>query len=643
MSDVTRRGVAVMDRPQRWDSPFDPDMSDADHEMLLQRPEFASVDTARFPKAMPFEGMLRNDARIVKFRAGDIIIREGDYGNSCFLLLGGDARIVIRPGLPSQVLGRSAQRRKSVFGAFAQLWRNRRTPETRDTRRYLERERIGGVTRTETVSLLNARGAAAIFKDGLPPSGPVERMPPLLDKYDTALVSSGAIFGEIAALARVPRTATIFAETDVAMLEMRWQGLRDIRKYDEGWRRIIDKSYRGNLLAEQLIEHPVFAGLSEPDLQKVADRTLFENYGSFEWFRAYKKDRQSAAGEPAVANEGEYADGLLVVASGFARVSIKVGNGRRTLTYLRGGDLFGLDELYTSWKSGIEVPLETSLTALGYLHVLRIPYNVLTEYVFPKMKAPTGRLRDAESRALTDDSLLEWAVDERFINGTEAMLINLDKCVRCDDCVRACAATHGGNPRFLRQGKVMAEWMVANACMHCVDPVCMIGCPTGAIHRTVRGSVVINDDTCIGCGTCANSCPYDNIRLVEICDNSGRPMHDPLTKMPILKATKCDLCSTQLGGPARMTRCAGSISARARLFGTPRRLRTSPTRCHERGRSDHRARTPMGPLSGYLAGRARLVCSRGDSRRTGNSPPWRPGRRLRLLVVGRDAVPRSVQ
>ena len=154
-------------------------------------------------------------------------------------------------------------------------------------------------------------------------------------------MSSGAIFGEIAALARVPRTATIFAETDVAMLEMRWQGLRDIRKYDEGWRRIIDKSYRGNLLAEQLIEHPVFAGLSEPDLQKVADRTLFENYGSFEWFRAYKKDRQSTAGEPAVANEGEYADGLLVVASGFARVSIKVGNGRRTLTYLRGGTCSG--------------------------------------------------------------------------------------------------------------------------------------------------------------------------------------------------------------------------------------------------------------------------------------------------------------
>ena len=92
--------------------------------------------------------------------------------------------------------------------------------------------------------------------------------------------------------------------------------------------------------------------------------------------------------------------------------------------------------------------------------------------------------------------------------------------------------------------------------MHCVDPVCMIGCPTGAIHRNVeQGVVVINDDTCIGCGTCANSCPYDNIRLVEIRNLRGQPVLDPQTQMPILKATKCDLCYTQLGGPACVRAC----------------------------------------------------------------------------------------
>jgi Fe-S-cluster-containing hydrogenase component 2 len=127
--------------------------------------------------------------------------------------------------------------------------------------------------------------------------------------------------------------------------------------------------------------------------------------------------------------------------------------------------------------------------------------------------------------------------------------------VRCDDCVKACSSTHGGNPRFIRHGRTFDHWMVANACMHCRDPVCMIGCPTGAIHRHVTaGVVVINDDTCIGCGTCANSCPYDNIRLVEISNPSGNAVVDDEGRA-IVKATKCDLCVEQLGGPACARAC----------------------------------------------------------------------------------------
>ena len=66
---------------------------------------------------------------------------------------------------------------------------------------------------------------------------------------------------------------------------------------------------------------------------------------------------------------------------------------------------------------------------------------------------------------------------------------------------------------------VFENAMIASACMHCTDPVCLIGCPTGAIHRAEdSGTVVIDDNTCIGCATCASNCPYDNIRMVEIRD-----------------------------------------------------------------------------------------------------------------------------
>jgi Fe-S-cluster-containing dehydrogenase component len=135
------------------------------------------------------------------------------------------------------------------------------------------------------------------------------------------------------------------------------------------------------------------------------------------------------------------------------------------------------------------------------------------------------------------------------------MFIDTDRCTACDDCVRACAAAHDNNPRFIRHGPEHHNLMVANACMHCVDPVCLIGCPTGAIHRTPDGLVVIDDVTCIGCATCANSCPYDNIRMVEIRDERGDFVVDQDTQTPIVKATKCDLCLEQPTGPACQRAC----------------------------------------------------------------------------------------
>ena len=100
--------------------------------------------------------------------------------------------------------------------------------------------------------------------------------------------------------------------------------------------------------------------------------------------------------------------------------------------------------------------------------------------------------------------------------------------------------------------------------MHCVDPVCMIGCPTGAIHRSEEGVVTINDPTCIGCSTCANSCPYDNIRMVPARDGKNKAYVDK-GNAPIMKATKCDLCSQTSGKPACERACSHDALTRIDL------------------------------------------------------------------------------
>ena len=542
----------VLQRPKRWDAPFDPEMPEGLVDELLRRPEFSAIDAARFPAAAPLRGILRNDCREVVYRPGELIVREGDYGNSAFLVLSGTVRAVLPPGLPQRMLGRAVEQKRDWKALLLEPFRRRRVPEARDTQAYAANRTRTASTGERRISLLEN---AELF-GGRAPEGE-SRVPPLPDPHKTAILPPGSLFGEVAALGRVQRTATVYAETECRLLEMRWQALRDIKSRDDVWRQKIEQGYRSSLFRNHLAEHPLLAGLDPKVLEQIAAATLFETYGSFEWHVEFKNRRDAAAAaEPRVAMQGDYPDGLLLVTGGFGRVSIGLGTSQRTLTYLRNGDQFGLDELYEAWKGGHDCPYETSLSALGYLHALRVPYSVLAEHVFPRLAPPKTRLADAAARPIADDAFLEWAVEERFINGSRTMLIDLEKCVRCDDCVRACADTHGGNPRFVRQGAAFGQWMVANACMHCVDPVCMIGCPTGAIHRSVAGgSVVINDLTCIGCGSCANSCPYDNIRLVAIRELDGRAVLDPASKEPILKATKCDLCQSLPAGPSCERAC----------------------------------------------------------------------------------------
>ena len=240
--------------------------------------------------------------------------------------------------------------------------------------------------------------------------------------------------------------------------------------------------------------------------------------------------------------------------------------------------MFGLHELYRDWKQRPDkqdaepgsTALSTGLSAIGYVDIIRIPAHVLEQHLFPCIELDTPPLSALAERPLLDDSLLQWAGEQHFINGTETMLIDMTRCVRCDECVRACAATHGGNPRFIRSGPVHDQWMVAHACMHCVDPVCMIDCPTGAIHReTDTGAVVINPETCIGCATCADACPYGNIRMVELCERDGRSVVDDVSRASIQRATKCDLCINNFGGPACVRACPQDALVRVDFTHSP--------------------------------------------------------------------------
>ncbi len=557
----------MLERPDRWDAAFDPEITDVDVDRLLSIPPFSKMSPANFPKRTPLREILRNDTKIRRFLPNELIVRVGDYGTSAFLILNGKARVVLKPELPPSMLGRKAPERKGVFRTLAQLLSYRRPPESFRRRDLKKLAEVGSTT--------TGQDEVHVY---------LQDVPRILSNFRTGELVQGDFFGEIAALSRMPRTSTIFADSAGAeLLEIRWQGLRDLMKYDEALRVYIDQIYRSRALESFFLANPLFSKLNKAQLNEVGLQVNFATFGDYDWSGDYKRLAQSGAvrpeKEPLIVQEGDYPNGVVLVRAGFARVSQKFGSGERTLNYLGAGASFGLQEIYHNYKNPTRtVSMRYTLRAIGYTHVLIVPTYVMEQMVLPnadpkylpeplKVAAESAEPleEDRPEGARIGRDYLEFLASNRFFNGTAAMVIDLDRCTRCDDCVRACAATHDNNPRFLRHGPSTGRIMIANACMHCADPVCMIGCPTGAIHReSFAGQVVINPVTCIGCTACANNCPYDAIRMVDIRDEGGNFILGEDLK-PIAKATKCDLCVENYGGPACERACPHGALERMNL------------------------------------------------------------------------------
>jgi Fe-S-cluster-containing hydrogenase component 2/CRP-like cAMP-binding protein len=141
-----------------------------------------------------------------------------------------------------------------------------------------------------------------------------------------------------------------------------------------------------------------------------------------------------------------------------------------------------------------------------------------------KVKRVMGeRRRYIMERLLTPvwDDTRQVQLTENFealglIQGQRLMLIDLERCTRCDECVKACVETHDdGRTRLFLDGPRFGKYLVPVSCRSCLDPVCMIPCPVSSIHRGSNREMVI-EDWCIGCGLCAESCPYGSIQMHDL-------------------------------------------------------------------------------------------------------------------------------
>ena len=155
--------------------------------------------------------------------------------------------------------------------------------------------------------------------------------------------------------------------------------------------------------------------------------------------------------------------------------------------------------------------------------------------------------------------------------GQSLMVIDLDRCTRCQECVKACVDAHDdGRTRLYLDGpRFQNKYLIPVTCRKCLDPVCMIGCPVGAINRGSTGEIQIADH-CIGCSKCADQCPYGSIQmdLLDTAQELSPDLKDLLGPGYVLrtvqeKAVVCDQCSsTPSGQPSCVYACPHDAAIR---------------------------------------------------------------------------------
>ena len=308
-------------------------LSTEEIRLILNSSPFAEIDQSFFPLSRSLQDILLKECRIRKYQKGDIVIREGDFGTSAFVLLEGSVHYMLDT-LPNKFLGRHAKKnKKTAFSYFIDLFKKHPGNEYRES--------------IASDNDLGKRAEPQIF---------INKIDQVLSNLQKTLLEKGEIFGEISAYGRDPRPATVVANENTILLEIFWQGVRDLRKFSPEIKELFDSFYRSRSLEKNIRRNKLFANLNDAELSVIMKEAILETEGEL------YNDESLAQSEKQIIKQGDYVNGLVIIRSGFAKIT---GDNGQTIRYLSRGDFFGLQELTHNWRTAQRLSHQNSLTVLG--------------------------------------------------------------------------------------------------------------------------------------------------------------------------------------------------------------------------------------------------------------------------------------
>jgi CRP-like cAMP-binding protein len=285
-----------------------------------------------------------------------------------------------------------------------------------------------------------------------------------------------------------------------------------------------------------------------------------------------------------VFREGDVGDSFYLIRSGQVKVSKAALDGAGAadkeivLSYLPAGNFFG----ETALVSG--APRTATVTTIFPTTLIRLArddfYRFLERHpqLLERVETTLEERRVANLVAEStpgSGNVLSELIREEVVMGTDALIIDNHRCVRCNNCIEACEGVHDdGQARLSLTGIQFYNLLAPNSCWQCEDPLCMLDCPPDAIVRDPSGEVWIKS-SCIGCGNCEANCPYGNIFMVhpEKPKSLGKRLAswfgladlvggDEPELEEATVAVKCDLCRDLGNDPACVRSCPTGAAIR---------------------------------------------------------------------------------
>ncbi len=370
----------------------------------------------------------------------------------------------------------------------------------------------------------------------------------------------GEFFGEMGLISGRRRSATIKANKRTLMIETPRRSMLKLIASVESVRRTLD-----SVMMKRAIRQYLSPTIREEEVNYLVSTAKIKSYSTGE----------------TMFKEGDVGDGLYLIRRGSVTVSRQIAGKEVVLSYVAAGNYVGemalLSNALRSATVRAAVPTEIILLEATRFIEVMAAHSTVRGRIDNKL---LDRMRVNEAMETTSESgnLISFLMQQGLGEATDVLLIDESLCIRCDNCEKACADTHGGTSRLDREaGPTYAQIHVPTSCRHCEHPHCMKDCPPDAIHRSPNGEVYIQD-TCIGCGNCEKNCPYGVIQLAPASPKKSRPSliswlmlglgDEPgrekktYDKDAPKKAVKCDMCKGLKGGAACVRACPTGAALR---------------------------------------------------------------------------------